>query len=68
MAIRAGKTRIMVTFPDALLQKMDTYCEKAGLNRSSYLCYLASTNLYAQEKLLEGVIDRFPEMVKGSAE
>lgn len=51
MAVKEGKTRVQVTFGDEVLNKLDAFCKKTGMNRSSYITYIVATSLDQYENL-----------------
>lgn len=57
MAVSNEKTRVMVTFPKELLSRIDAYCERTGMNRSSYIGYVVATNLDTNERLVGAAAD-----------
>ena len=55
MATREGRTRITITLGDAVLEKLDAYCEQSGLSRSAVIGNIVGTNLGVMEKLTSSV-------------
>lgn len=55
MATREGRTRITITLGDAVLEKLDAYCEQSGLSRSAVIGDIVGTNLGVMEKLTSSV-------------
>lgn len=49
MAVADGKTRVMLTIGDALLAKVDRYCEEYGMSRSSFFSSCAADKFAAQD-------------------
>lgn len=59
------KKRVQISFPVALLEKMDSYCAEAGMTRSAYVSMLVSKDLDTTDKFvlefkkqLEGIIEK----------
>ena len=61
MATREGKTRITITLGDAVLEKLDAYCEMSGLSRSAVIGDIVGTNLGVMEKMTKSVTDDLAE-------
>lgn len=55
MAISDNKSRVMVTFNNELLGKLDDYCERIGISRSAFISYTVATALETQSQLVAGV-------------
>lgn len=53
MAVKETKTRVMVSIPNDLLEKIDAFCAESGSSRSSYLSGLASNDLWAKYAVIE---------------
>lgn len=56
MATGSGKTRITITLGDAVLEKLDAYCEQSGLSRSAVIGDIVGTNLGAMERMQDGLV------------
>lgn len=46
------KRRVQISFPVALLEKMDAYCAEAGMTRSAYVSMLVSKDLDTTDKFV----------------
>lgn len=61
MPVKDGKTRITITLGDAVLEKLDAYCEMSGLSRSAVIGDIVGTNLGVMEKMTKSVTDNLAE-------
>lgn len=57
MAVKEGRTRIQVTFGDEVLRKLDAFCDRTGMTRSSYITYIVGTSLEQYENLSKAAIE-----------
>lgn len=61
MPVKDGKTRITITLGNAVLEKLDAYCEMSGLSRSAVIGDIVGTNLGVMEKMTKSVTDDLAE-------
>lgn len=40
-----GKKRVQITFSEAVLDRLDAFCEETGMTRSTYISYIVATSL-----------------------
>lgn len=48
-----GKTRVQITFSEKLLDRMDEYCERTGINRSAFVSTCIAERLDSHERVLD---------------
>lgn len=44
--------RLQLQIPDAVMEKLQAYCDSCGMTKQSYVSQLVSTTLYTQEQFL----------------
>lgn len=59
-----GKTRIQITVSDLVLKRLDDYCAKTGMTRSTYISYILATSLQGSEELMQAAADSIRESAK----
>ena len=64
MAVNDDKKRVQITFPVALLEKMDAYCNESGLTRSGYVSMLVSKDLDATDKFVVEFKKQLEEIIE----
>lgn len=57
MTVKEGRTRVQVTFGDEVLARLDSFCERTGMSRSSYITYIIATSLEQYENLSKAAIE-----------
>lgn len=65
MATAEGKTRVQVTLGNEVLEKLDEFCRRTGMSRSSYISYIVATTLDQYENLSQAAADGLRELTKG---
>lgn len=50
--------RLQLQLPDAVMDRLQAYCDRCGMTKQSFVAYLISTTLDTQEQLLSRLIDR----------
>lgn len=63
MAIGDGKRRFQVTFSDDLHDKMERYCNEAGISKSAYLSLLAAKDLEDTDKFIVDFRNELQEVI-----
>lgn len=56
-----GKKRIQVTFSEALIERLDAYCERTGMSRSAYITYAVASTLDSYEALQHTTVKALAE-------
>lgn len=56
MTVKDGRTRVQVTFGDEVLRRLDAFCDRTGMTRSSYITYIVGTSLEQYENLSKAAI------------
>lgn len=64
MAIKMTKRRFQVSFAEDLYEKVDKYCDEAGISKSAYLSLLAAKDLEDTEKFLVDFRNELQEVIK----
>lgn len=64
MAVAEGKTRVQVTFGNEVLAKLDDFCKRTGMTRSSYITYIVATSLDQYENLSNAAYEGLRELAK----
>lgn len=57
MAIADTKARVAITIDKRVLDRLDAYCERAGMSRSQYISYCVAHTLDLEEQALRGTMD-----------
>lgn len=63
MAISNGKRRFQVTFSSDLHDKLEAYCQEAGISKSAYLSLLAAKDLEDTDKFLVEFKNELQEVI-----
>lgn len=58
------KRRVQISFPVALLEKMDGYCAEAGMTRSAYVSMLVSKDLDNTDKFVVEFKKQLEELIE----
>lgn len=64
MAVRDDKKRVQIAFPVSLLEKMDAYCNEAGMSRSAYVSMLVSKDLDDTDKFVVEFKKQLEEIIE----
>ena len=66
--ISENKTRVQVTLGNELLGKLDEFCRRTGMTRSSYISYIVATSLDQYDKMSRAAAEGVQQLAVKSAD